>query len=239
MKRIHMKFNTLLSCSLGLLLVGMLWSCELSEIDNYPGPNATISGGIYDMETGELVEQDIIKGMQIEYIEDGYDNPEIQYMVVKNDGTYLNKLMFANTYSMRPVRGNFVPVGSKGVRVQGDTKVDFQVLPYIRIKNAEIKKEGNKVIATFNLQQTVPNKTSKIGLYAHKEENVGLPLNVVAQELVINAVVEESTTYRLEIDLEANSNKLLAGQAYFFRIGALMGAPEAKPNYAPAVRINL
>ena len=35
----------------------ILHSCEL---DNYDGPDATLSGRIIDKETGELVEQDII-----------------------------------------------------------------------------------------------------------------------------------------------------------------------------------
>ena len=50
----------------------ILHSCEL---DNYDGPDATLSGRIIDKETGELVEQDIIRGTQIEFIEHGYDNP--------------------------------------------------------------------------------------------------------------------------------------------------------------------
>ena len=43
-----------------------------------------------DIETGELVEQDIIDGAQIEFIEHGFENPETQYMVIKNNGTYRN-----------------------------------------------------------------------------------------------------------------------------------------------------
>ena len=231
--------NTLFKLSAMVIAILTLGGCELSDIDNYPGPNATISGGIYDLETGELVQQDIIRGMEIEYIEDGFANPEVQYMVVKNDGTYMNKLMFANTYTLTPVRGNFVPVGPKGVRVQGNTRVDFQVLPYIRIKNVQIAKQGTKVVATFNLEQTVPYRTSKIGLYAHPEANVGVPLNVVATEEVINAVVDEGTTYTLEIDLAANANTLVPGRPYYFRVGALMGASEAKPNYAAAVQLTI
>lgn len=214
-------------------------SCELSDIDNYPGPNATIQGGIYDIETGELVQQDIIRGMEIEYIEHGFDNPEVQYMVVRNDGTYSNKLMFANTYTMTPVRGNFVPLGPIGIRVQEDTEVNFQVLPYIRIKNAQIEKQGDKIVATFNLQQNVTQRTNKIGLYAHQESNVGEPLHTVSTEVIINAVVDEETLYTLEIDLNAHENQLRPGRPYYFRIGALISASEAKPNYAPAVRLTI
>lgn len=235
--------NTHMKATIRLSIIGcvlLLFSaCELSDIDNYPGPNATIHGGIYDMETGELIQQDIIRGMEIEYIEDGFANPEVQYMVVKNDGTYMNRLMFANTYTITPVRGNFVPVGPKGVRIQGDTQIDFHVLPYIRVKNVQIDQQGDKIVASFNLQQTVPQRTSKIGLYVHREENVGEPLNIVSTESIINTVVDEATVYTLEIDLTAHASQLRPGHSYYFRVGALMTAPEAKLNYAPAVRLTL
>lgn len=213
--------------------------CELAKVDNYKVPDASIYGGIYDIETGALVEQDIIRGTQIEYVEDKYDNPQTQYLVVQNDGTYRNDLMFSNTYTIRPVRGNFTEVPKMGVDVKGETKVDFKVQPYIRIKNAKIEKVGNKIVATFNLDQTVENKVSRIGLFAHPEKNVGDPLNIVSAQMTIDSVTNETMQYRLEIDLDANKDKLKAGNEYFFRVGALINAPEAKFNYAPAVRIGL
>lgn len=217
----------------------LMTGCELEKIDNYDGPNASIYGGIYDIETKELVQQDIIRGTQLQYIENHYDNPETQYLVVKNDGTFRNNMMFANTYTIWPVRGNFVDVPKRGIEVKGETKIDFHVLPYIRIKNAKIEKVGNKIVATFNLKQNVPNNVKKIGLFAHAEPNVGEPLNVVSTQMPIDMVSYEATTYTLQINLDENSSKLVAGQQYYFRIGALIDAPEAKFNYVAAVRITL
>jgi hypothetical protein len=230
------RFKIYLSIFSSLLFLN---SCELNELDNYPAPNATISGGVYDKETGELIEQDIIRGSQIEYVEQGFSNPENQYMVIKNDGTYQNKLMFANTYTVQLVRGNFVNMEKQEVVVSGDTKLDFQVQPYIRIKNVSIVKEGNKIKASFNIQQTIGNNVNRIALFAHQEPNVGDPLHVVASRQNINAVTSETTLYTLEIDLQANQNNLKPGRDYYFRVGALMNAPEAKFNYAPAIRITL
>lgn len=214
-------------------------ACGLSDIDNYDAPNASVYGGIYDVETGELVEQDLIQGVNIEYIEDGFENPEIQSMVVQNDGTYRNKLMFASTYTIYPVRGNFVSIPKKGVEVKGDTQIDFKVQPYIRIKNAKIEKQGNKIVATFNIQQTVTNTVNRLSLFAHQEPNVGNPLNSVKAELSVDGITYENTDYRLEIDFGENASKLKPGSQYFFRIGALINAPEAKFNYAPAVRLTI
>ncbi len=213
--------------------------CDLQEIDNYDGPNATINGGIYDELTGELLQQDIINGMQIEYVEQGFDNPQIQYMVVKNNGTYRNDLMFAATYTIRPVRGNFVPVDEQTIEVAGSTRKNFEVQPYIRIRNAVIEKRENKVVATFNLEQTVTNKVSRIGLFAHEEANVGAPLNLVSSVTNINAVTNDVTEYRLEINLDAHNETLEPGNQYYFRVGALIDAPEAKFNYEPPIRLSL
>ncbi len=232
MKKSHIYLATFFSI---LLMAG----CELEKIDNYDGPNASIYGGIYDIETNELIQQDIIRGTQIEYIENHYENPETQYLVVKNDGTFRNNMMFANTYTIRPVRGNFVEVQKMGIEVKGETKVDFKVLPYIRIKNAKIEKVGNKIVATFNLQQNVPNNVKKIGLFAHQEPNVGEPLKVVSSQVDLKMVTFESTIYTLQINLDENKNNLVPGKQYYFRIGALIDAPEAKFNYVPAIRITL
>ncbi len=229
MKKIELYIILLLD----ILLIG---SCTL---DNYDAPNAKFYGSILDNETNEPIEQDIISGSQIEYTEHGFDNPTVQYMTFKTDGTFRNNLMFAGTYTFTPVRGNFVPVEPKEIEIQGDTKYDFVAQPYIRVKNASIQIIGTKVVATFNLQQTVTNNVSRIGLYAHLEPSVGQPMRVVAAEKNINAVTNESTLYTLEIDLPSNVTKLVPGKQYFFRIGALITASEAKYNYAPAVRLSI
>ncbi|WP_085537054.1 DUF3823 domain-containing protein [Massilibacteroides vaginae] len=214
-------------------------SCGLTDIDNYDAPNATIQGGIYDMESNELIEQDIVDGMQIEFVEQGFDNPHTQYMIVKNDGTYQNNLMFAASYTMQPVRGNFVPVEKQDITVKkGNNTVDFKVQPYIRIKNAEISKVGNKVVATFKIEQTVTNDVKQLTLFAHQEPNVGWKLHTASANQDVNTTTLGSTLYTLEIDLAANSS-LQSGKEYYFRVGALIDAPEAKYNYAPAVRLKL
>lgn len=219
-----------------LLSLFAVSACDLLEIDNYEGPNATIEGKILDQETGELVEQDIIDGAQIEFVEHGFDNPETQFMVIKNNGTYQNKVMFAGTYTMRLLRGNFVSVKEQEVTVKGNTVHDFKVQPYIRIKNATIQKNGSKVVATFSLSKTVEQEVAEIALFAHREPNVGEPLKeFVVKERVNNQNLDQ--TFTLEMDM-ADKN-LKANSQYYFRVGAKINIGGAKFNYAPAIRIAL
>lgn len=219
-----------------LLLVMAVSACK---IDNYPAPDAQLYGTFLDAETNEPVEQDIIRGSTIEFIEHGYASQTKQVMIVKNDGTYRNNLIFANTYTITPVRGNFVPTEPQEVTVTGKTQLDFKVQPYIRVKDVKIEKVGTKVVATFKLQQTVINKVKKIGLYAHPEPAVGEPIRTVLADQEINAVTDPNKIYQLEIDVPSNSSNLKTGSQYFFRVGALIDAPESKFNYAKAVRLTL
>ncbi len=219
-----------------ILLSFALYACEL---DNFDMPDAALSGRIIDAQTGELVEQDIIRGTNIELTEHGYDPVASQYLIVKNDGTYENSLLFSNTYTVQPVRGNFIPVESQEINISGNTVLDFTVTPYIRILDASVVKEGSKVVATFRLEQNVTNNVRKVGLYVHSEASVGEPLRIVAVENEINAVVDPNQVFTLEVDLPSNSATLQAGEQYFFRIGALIDVGEAKLNYVPAVRLGV
>ncbi|MDR6805418.1 hypothetical protein J2Y45_002273 [Dyadobacter sp. BE34] len=217
----------------------LLFGAAACSVDNYPAPDSQLYGTFLDAETNEPVEQDIIRGSTIEYIEHGYASNTKQTMIIKNDGSYRNNLIFANTYTITPVRGNFVAMAAQEVIVKGETKLDFKVQPYIRVKEASIEKVGTKIVAKFKLQQTVMNNVRKIGLYAHPEPSVGEPMRVALAEQEINGVIDPNKVYQLEIDLPSNSNVLKTGNQYFFRAGGIIDAPESKFNYAKAVRIAL
>ncbi|CAL1519545.1 DUF3823 domain-containing protein [Chitinophaga sp. MM2321] len=207
--------------------------------DNYDGPTAGLSGNFVDVKTNELVEQDIIRGTTIEIIEHGYDPVTPQYLTVKTDGTYDNSLLFANTYTVNPVRGNFIATTPQDVDIKGQTKLDFTVTPYIRLKDVSITRNGAKVVATFKLEQNVPNNVKKIGLYAHQDSRVGEPMRQEATEQQLNAVSDPNQVYTLEIDLPSHTSSLKPGNKYYFRVGALIDVGEAKPNYAKAVVLDI
>lgn len=170
-------------------------------------------------------------------IEHGYDPVTSQYLVVKVDGTYHNSMLFANTYTIQPIRGNFVSIPEQDVKIKGETQLDFKVQPYIRIRNLSIRQEAGKIVATFTIQQTVPQPVQSVMLYAHPESGVGINLNIAQTVLNIGSTVDPDRVFTLEMDLEANKGRFVYENQYFFRVGALIDVPEAKPNYAPAVRL--
>mgnify|MGYP003572098673 CR=1 FL=1 len=223
------------------LLCGVLCfsSCEL---DNYPGPTGSLSGALIDSETGEQVQGDIISGTQIEYMELDYDtvNPPIQRLVVKVDGSYRNDMMFEGDYTILPLtRGNFVPqTDTIELTIGSGTVHNFEVLPYIRIKDASITIDGTKITATFKLEQTVENKVQSMGLWGHSSAAVGEPLQFGKKTKTLNKVVDPEDEYELVMDVRTDKD-FVKGKAYFFRIGAIIDADEAEFNYAPAVRLTI
>lgn len=214
-------------------------SCAL---DNFDGPDASIEGAFYDDETGELVQQEIVNGTKIRFEENGWDNPEQQTMVVRNDGTYRNTKMFSGSYDFYFQECNFIPpVRLIGHEIKkGKNKLDFKVQPYIRIRGAVISKEGNKIVARFHVQPTVRGyQVESIGLFAHSDESVGAELSSVKVQNGVNAVVEGIESYALEIDLDSNKDKLRSGQSYWFRVGAKIKTAGARYNYAKAVKLTI
>lgn len=234
----HMKLLNIYFTGIVMILTLCLTSCEL---DNYDGPNAEIYGGAYDYETGELVRQDIISGAQIEYVEQGWETPQTQYMIFKSDGTYTNKLMFSATYTMQIRTSNFVPISEQEVVVKGKTELNFTVQPYIRVKDVSITEVGDEIVAKFKLQTTIANKNVKtIGLYAHIQDFVGQPANRGKAEKTLNAIVPENIEYELRLKKKDISHPdVLHGRDYYFIVGALIDVSGAKYNYSAPVKIGI
>jgi Protein of unknown function (DUF3823) N-terminal domain/Domain of unknown function (DUF3823_C) len=215
-----------------------LGSCQLDEMQ---APEAGLYGSIIDVATGKLVEQDIIRGGGLEIREFGYKNVSPQFLNYKVDGTYADTKLFANKYKAFPILTNFTPIDTLVVDINGQTKLDLVVSPYIRILNPSITKTGTLITATFSLEQTGFGSVSKIGLYAGADKNLGEPMRLTRVEKTIDAPVaplSPSVVYTLTLDT-ATEIDLKAGKLYFFRIGALYSAPNARFNYATAVPIQL
>lgn len=215
-------------------LATIVSSCEL---DNYNAPNAKFYGSIIDEETGTAIPQDLIEGSVVEYVELGYENPPRQQLRFKVDGSFRNNLMFAGSYAVQPVRGNFRTVESDTIEIQGETEYTFKSLPYIRIKNLELElsSDSSKVYATFSLEQTGNEKVKSLMFVADENPNVGIIIRTLGTGKNINKVTDPSTVYKLTLRIK----KLTKGKKYFFRAGALIDVPEAKLNWSDAIRMGI
>ena len=219
------------------MAVLVLAACKL---DNYPAPQAGLSGQFLDAETSEPVGQDLGNGVLVELREFGYNPVTPQSISVKADGSYQNKMLFENTYSVVPTAGNFNPIDTQTVVIKGQTLLNFKVMPYLRVKDVSILVLGIKVVAKFKVEQVNTDApVQQIGLYADTFPNVGRYAQVAFIEQDINDFVDPDHEYTLELDIPSHSDQLKAGSQYYFRVGALIQIDEAKTNYGPILRLTL
>ena len=170
-----MKRNLFIS-SIVLAAMMLITSCEK---DNFDGPDATFSGEIRDKKTGELIPQEISDGSRIYYIEQGWENPSVQNMVIKKDGTFNNSLMFSGNYKIILNRGNFVAQDTIDMKIHpGDNFKVFEVVPYLRIIEPEIQLKDRVVTAKFKLEQVTSNKVYRVSLFAYSHIDVSSKLNL-------------------------------------------------------------
>lgn len=233
-----MKNMTRYIAAAALLSVSLV-SCDLFKLDNFPAPDGALTGRIIDAETKENVQSDLIEGTTLKFIEHGYDNPQPQYMRVKCDGTYANLLMFQGEYEIVPDARNFMPIDPVTVTVGKNTVHDFEVIPYVRILDPSITKDGNNVTATFRVQSNTPDAVKKVGLYVSDQPIVGEPVRLCCIEANVNTVMDSESTMKLVMNVSRFTADLKANRDYWFRIGAQSAVGGAKFNYAPAVRLNI
>lgn len=210
-------------------------SCTL---DNYEMPDSSLTGRFVDKVTGESVQCDIYNGTTIQYIEDGYT--ELQSNVVKADGSYSIGQMFAGRYTIIPVYTNFEKIDTLKLDINGHTQYDFEVEPYIRIKNVSIIKSGlTKVTASFTIEQSnLDHGVMKVGMFLHKQPIAGAYMYLEARETVVGGQKLGTKSYTITMDYK-ESTTIKTGNTYYVRVGALSDASNARYNYAPAVSVEL
>jgi len=239
-------YNIFLVISAVLLMSG----CEIFQMDNYEAPNASFKGSIKDATTGALVETDIQNGSAIRAYELGWPEGALTW-VIKQTGEFQNDMVFAAHYKIEFINCNFYPFTIEDLEIKkGSNTHDFEVTPYIRIKDVSITKSGDKVVATFKLQAGRPEvKLSNIRLFAFTDIYVGeqVKFNISdpssMQSFSPAIDIDENTVYTLDIDIAQNSGEFFKYRRnYYFRVGALAsvsGVGTIRYNYAPLVVIPL
>lgn len=243
-----------------LATAGMLFLLSSCKLDNYPGPDAQIHGKILDAKTKELVGTDIQNGSQLKIYEQGFAAAENRSngrtLVIQNTGEYRNNMMFAAEYEVVFENGNFYGFNQMIDVKKGDNEFNWEVTPYLRVKDCSITKSGTVVTAKFKLEGGKGDeKVNQIQLFAFSDIWVGNyvkydidspdKLNNPTDKANPNEVVNPSKEYTLSIDTGYNNNKMLfkyPGKNYYFRVGAqasVPGAGQIRHNYSELVVIPL
>ncbi len=223
-----------------LVLPMLLGACELNDVDNYDAPDAKFYGQIIDEDTGEPIPQDLINGSVIEYVEQGFENPQIQQLRFKTDGSFRNDLMFSGEYEVRAVRGNFYNTDTVMLNIKGDFEYTFKSRPYIRIKDVDIYwflgNDGNNyIVASYKLDVVASENVKSVFLFADKNPNVGYGIRSATHQQDINRTVDPDETLYSWIPV----SQLNEGEEMYFRVGALIDRGEAKPNLSMPIKFKV
>lgn len=220
------------------IVSGLFYSCEK---DNLEGPDAIFAGELRDKKTGELIQQEISDGSRVYFIEQGWgENPPVQNMLIKKDGTFYNGMIFSGEYKVVMNRGNYVPLDTLDMRIKaGKNYQIFEVNPYLRIIEPEVFISDRKVIARFKLEQVTSNQVFRISLFAHSHIDVSNKLNIVNRTEELNRSITDGEAFELSINLDDYTSTLVPGKSYYFRIGAQSHGNETKYNYVASVQLNL
>jgi hypothetical protein len=219
-----------------VVLLVLFSACEL---DNYDAPSAELYGTFIDEGTDEPLQSEIVQGTVIQLIEHGWVENQTnitQSLVVENDGSYRNTMIFPGSYRVTAAQGNFQPSSPiEKLEIKGRTQLDFLVTPYLRIRNASIVKSGTKVIASFTIEKTTADDVARIALFSHPNVVVGANTSLVKIESTSDLNSDPDKVHTLEIDLQ-NPN-FISGRSYYFRIGALSSVTGARFNFSAPVNI--
>lgn len=223
------------SILLTLLIVGQQ-SC--SKIDNYDMPNATLTGEVIDVVTGAPIQTNVYDCM-IKLDELSWSqNPQPLKFTTKPDGTFTNTKVFAGKYKITPVDGPFIPIDGKEINIKGDTKVTFEVEPFLNVKITDLKQEGSAVTVSFKI-------SSKSNLYKVTDSRIFINNNVFVgdgsnmiqfdQDMDFWGTSNEeiySNTYQFNVE------NLISGRTYYIRVGARSNDPVSRRyNYSEVKKI--
>jgi len=222
--------------SLSVLALLSLFSCL--GIDNYAGPDSTLSGNLIDQSTGKnfVTSQNDFK-IRI-WQKSWSDNPAPQDIPVKQDGTFYDDKLFDGTYDMAPYGGPFWPIDTEtGVKLSRNLSKNFTVTPYLQITDATFNLVGTNLKITCKVNAPITanlprilevrpfvslsifcGASSRIDAYNDDKYTVGINSNW--SDAIGN------TTYVLP-DIP-----LLSGRTYYVRVGSRVQDTYQKYNYS-------
>lgn len=232
------------------LVLASAQSC--TKTDNYDGPNASLSGNVIDLTTGEP----LLSGQgeySIRLWETSWsDNPSPQDLAVKQEGTYSNNKLFQATYSLQPYGGPFWPVEKiTDFQLKGDDTKDFTVTPYLKIANVQWELDGTNLKISCKLQAPKPEGLPQVieirpfislteycgegnRIDAYFKDEYRVLINKNWSEIGNMDSGEGSETY-----VVPNRLPLKSGYTYYVRMGAKVRDTFEKFNYSEIIQIKV
>lgn len=254
-----------------IAIIAAASSCDMFQLDNMEGPNAQITGRLIDAETGNMIGVETAQTASIDWstwsyvykadggaivvVEQGWENEQDQDWLVRYDGTYTNKLVFAADYVMSTKKLPCYELDDPSFTVKkGANTLDFELVPYCRIVDLEIapKKDAfgklTKLVATFSVELGDPskaNKVSNVAFCANTQVFVGCNYqNMAKNSGAKKKNVTPGSKVTLEIDMADKQNEELFkyNRERYLRVAAMATGNGANTgnyyNFSPTYKIS-
>lgn len=230
------KITAIISCTIALFA---MTSCDWFKLDNLDGWDAQVEGKILDAATNEPVQMEQSSALSVYELygeqydhtnqdgKKGWDGHQAINWLVKNNGTYVNKLTFAGDYEMDTRNNNFKADPVNFSLKKGSNTVDFKVTPYLRIKNTQISTSGEIINAKFDVEVGVPGtKISRVEICVFPDRFVRHSQNNCANDPNAFKVNPTDTHFELFVDPNYKNSQ-----------GALVNAAEFQYKRAHYIRV--
>lgn len=236
------RFVSILSCVVALFT---FVSCDWFMFDNQAAWDAQVEGKIIDSGTGQPIQMEQgaaisvyeLYGEQYDHTnqqgEKGWDGHSAISWLVKNNGTYVNKLTFAGKYEFDTRNSNFKADVQSFQLKKGANTVDFQVTPYLRIKNPNVSVSGKVINASFDVEVAVAGTTiSRVEVCVFPDRWVRHSSNNCANDPYAYVVNPKDTHFSLSVDpdrivkqngqdIKVNATEFQYDRPHYIRIAAL------------------
>jgi len=213
-----------------------------TEIDNYAEPKETFKGRFIDKTTGEnfICETGNLK-VKLEELS-WSDTPTPQEIPSKYDGTFQDTRLFAGHYRVTPFAGPFWPVEPIELDIKGVTERNFELTPYLKIKDMSHSLSGNTL--TFKCKLEAPIKINLPRIVEIK------PFLNVSPYVGNGATINQYSDNKITIEQNwsdeiANTEytitvpNLLTGRTFYARLGAQVDDSYRGYNYSEIIEIKV
>lgn len=244
------RFVSIFSCVAALLTLS---SCDWFELDNLDAWDAQVQGRIIDSKTKEPVQMEQGSAISVyELYGDQYNHTNLEgkagwdghsaiSWLVKNNGTYVNKLTFAGKYEMDTRTNNFTADKVEFQLKKGENTVDFEVTPFCRIVDPKFTMDGKKIKASFKVETDLAgvNNIGYVRLCIYPDRFVKQSANKAANDpgaVIVDVDPKKGETITLTIDpdivvdnVKVNADEFQYDRPHYIRIAAVGGSYSGMP----------
>lgn len=227
-----------------LLGIIILASAACTKIDNYKGPDASFEGNLISSEGGNLLTSQGSSQIRLEQIS-WSDTPSPQEIPSKFDGTFKDSKLFKGTYKVIPKGGAFWPIyDTVTVKIEGSTKHDFVVTPYLLIKNFTATLDGTNLTLKYDIEapisaglptilETQPfiNTTKLVGAGASIRDFSDAYKQNINKEFADLTVPQRSFTIEIP--------NMIPGRKFFTRVGVRLNDSFKSYNFSDIIEIDV